>query len=350
MKHIKRESYITLFLFGIILLTVGCNLDYDGIFYQVSISEETVEVGQVYLAGIDSTTLFAYTTDVGMQSYDTVSEEWTEIDTSDHISSNILPSLVSSDGTNIYFSTRSDEGENNKIYTFPMNDTDNISVHNSDYDVITFAAPFDLMLTKDSSDNYYVRRISNPATLLTTIPSGYEAVKLMAQSDDIFLLNAYTMDDDDEKEYDYFLYDGSDLLTLTLDSDEYSIRAFYVDETNDNIAVITSDETVYYDNDFDIDSDTDFTFVESDDTVSLETTTVEDSALPVITDYSSALFYIQGDNDYIYSIDSSTGEVEDVTDDYTVSVSSITIISYLYDDSTSTAYIGTIENGVYELY
>jgi len=350
MKQSKRESFMVAFLFGILLLTVGCNMDYDGIFYQVSLSEETVEVGQIYLAGASGSTLFAYTTDVGMQSYDTTDETWSEIDTSSTISTTILPNLVSSDGNDIYFATRSDSGENNTIYTFPMSNPSIISEHSSDYDVISFAAPFDLMLTKDSSDTFYVRNISSPSTALAS-KSGYEAVTLLAQDDSIFLLSAYSLDSDNEKEYDYFLYKDDDTNTFTLDldgDDEYSIRAFYVDTDNDAIVAVTSDESIYYDNNFDFDGTLDPTFETSEDTISLETTSVESSILPSLIDPSTNSFYIQGDNDYLYEIDSLTGEVEDVTDDFSASVSSFTILSTLHDGTSM--YVGTSENGIFKLF
>ena len=162
MKHLKIESLLV-FLLGILLLTIGCNMDYDGIFLRVTQSEETVDVGKAYIAGGNGTDLFVYTTNGGMQTYTTASEEWNKIDTSATTTTPILSNLISSDGTNIYFATRSGENENNAIYTFAMATPTSITPYSAGYDVISMSAQNDLMLTKDSATgNFYMLERSLP--------------------------------------------------------------------------------------------------------------------------------------------------------------------------------------------
>lgn len=62
-------------LLGMLLLTVGCNSDNDGIFRLISESEETVEVGTVTLIAHDGTTLIAHTSKDSLQAYDTTSKK-----------------------------------------------------------------------------------------------------------------------------------------------------------------------------------------------------------------------------------------------------------------------------------
>ena len=159
------------------------------------------------------------------------------------------------------------------------------------------------------------------------------------------MVSAYTMVND-EKQFSHHLYKGSTEITLTGITDEYGVRAFYIDTVTQNLAVLTSDGSLYYDVTFNT-SGTTSTLAKGDDTISLATTTLSESPLPVITNYNSDLFYIQGKNNYLYSLNTGTGAIVDVTNSFATNVSAITITSYFWNGSEG--YAGTVDNGIHEI-
>ncbi len=326
-------------LLGVLLLTIGCNTDNNGIFLLVSQSEESIEIGQVTLIDSDGTLLFTHTSKGGLQSYNPTTSSWSSIVAS---VTPVLSSLVSTDGTNIYYSARSGEVDNNALYRFTkVAPNTSIEVGNSDYNILQMAHQHDLMLTLEGTDAK-VRKVSD-STLLATYADHNTNIILLNQSDDYFLLSGYDLVSE-VKEYSNTLYNGTTAITLSDVPTTVGIRAFFIDEANSALAVVTTDGDVYYDASFDITTDTTTTLIKAG-SVTLATTTVPLSPLVVLHETGSSVFFIQGSNNYMYQINPSDGTaVETNFPDiaYTVQVSS-------FMEMGGTYYIGTVDNGVLDI-
>jgi len=341
MKHTNIFQTIILLL-GMLLLTVGCNSDNDGIFRLISESEETVEVGTVTLIAHDGATLIAHTSKDSLQAYDTTSKNWTKITPSDNP---VLSSLVSTDGTSVYYSARSDAGVNNTLYSFPIDGPYASEPKNSDYDILSMSAQHDLMTIKDGTDVKVVKT-SNGSTLLATYTDHNTDVLLLSQSDDYYLLSGYELVND-EKEYQNRLYNGVNEITLNGVPTSEGIIAFYADATEGGLAVVATNGDVYYDDTFDLSgvtADTSITLTQGE-SVPLAPTTKPLTALPVLQQTGDAFYYVQGANGYMYKIDPSDGTVAETTFS---SISTTVKISSFYDTGTE-YYIGTVANGIIEV-
>ena len=333
-------------LLGMLLLTVGCNSDNDGIFRLISESEETVEVGTVTIITHNGSTLFTHTTKGGLQSYDTNTENWTGITAEE-----TPVYYVSTYGTNIYYSARSNEDVNNTLYSFPIAGPYTSTLINSDYDILSMSAKYNLMLTKEGTDDDVKVRKPSDSTDLATYTDHNLNVLLLSQSDDYYLLSGYELDDDDNKEYKNTLYNGADAVTLNGVPDTVGVRAFYADDANANLTVIATDGTVYYDNNFDlstIHTPASATLVEGE-IVSLASTTVPLTSIPVLHKSGDEFFYVQGANGYMFKIDPTPATPADnVVETSFSDISPTVAISSFYYDGTE-YYIGTIKNGILKI-
>jgi hypothetical protein len=326
-------------LLGMLLLTVGCNSDNDGIFRLISESEETVEVGTVTLIAHDGTTLIAHTSKDSLQAYDTSSKNWTKITPSDNP---VLSSLVSTDGTNVYYSARSDAEENNTLYSFPIADPSTRATVNSDYDILSMAAQDDLMTIKNGTQ-VEVRRPSDDTSLLATYADHNTDVLLLSQSDDYYMLSGYEMVGD-AKEYQNRLYNGGHEVTLNGVPTSEGIIAFYAYPAG--LAVVATNGDVYFNSTFNLSADASGSVnLTKGENVPLAPTTKPLTALPVIQQTGDTFYYVQGNSGYMYKINPSNGEVAETT----FSSISITVtVSSFYDTGTE-YYIGTVGNGILEV-
>ena len=336
MKQTNILQTIILFL-GILLLTVGCNSDNDGIFRLISQSEETVEIGTVTLITHSGATLFAHTSKGGLQSYDTLTKVWNKITPLD---SPVYSDQVSTDGTDVFYYARSSVGVNNTLYFFPKAGPYTSVVKNSLYDILSMAPQHDLMTIKDGTDVKVVRS-SNGATLLATYADHNTDVLLLSQSDNYYLLSGYEMVGG-SKEYQNILYNGTHEVTFTGMPTSIGVRAFFAAGTS--LALVATNGDVYYNNGFNLSAvGADVAVALSKGgSVPLATTSTPLTHLPVIHKAGESVFYIQGDNGYIYKVDPATGVTTDATfNDINITV---TVSSFYYDGADY--YIGTQKNGI----
>lgn len=331
-------------LLGLLLLTVGCNSDNEGIFRLISQSEETVEVGEVTIITHSGSTLFAHTKKGGLQSYNTATKAYTRIDATE---TPVYANQVSTDGTNVYYYARGNEVDNNTLYKFPVAGPSYPSTpYNSDYDLLSMAPQHDLMVTRESTD-VKVRKISSPTPELATYADYNVDVLLLSQPDatnDYYLLSGYKMVSG-EKVYQNQLYKGSNKVTLNGLPTTVGVRAFFAGTTG--LAVIATNGDVYYDAAFNlsgVSSDTSATLIKGE-SINLFPTTKLLSAVPVLHKNVDDFFYVQGSNGNMFKVDPTTGLVVETPFS---SISTTVRVSSFYSDG-SDYYIGTTDNGIFKI-
>ncbi|NCB02353.1 MAG: hypothetical protein EOM67_09335 [Spirochaetia bacterium] len=332
-------------LLGVLLLTVGCNTDGEGLFYLVSQSEESVNVGAVTLIGSTPTDLFAHTDSSGLQRYTISSGAWTSIPAS---VTPVLANQVSTDGTNIYYSGRSGEGENNKLYSFVKSGipdySSSVASLNNTYDILSMLPQHDLMTTREGTD-IKVRKVSDGTEIASHAGTFVDAL-LLAQGN-YSLSSGYT--GTSPRTYTHTLFDGTNSTVITLKDGTTSvtdavIKAFFIDGTN--IAVVTGGGDVYFKTGLTITGAP--TELAKNGNVPLSSSTVTLSPLPVVHEAlssTSSTFFVQGLNNYMYEIDPADGTA--VEKSFSTIALTVQVSSFL--EANSKYYIGTVSNGILEI-
>ena len=322
----------------LILFTLSCNIDDEGIFYRVSISEPIVEVGAVTVIDFNTDgNIIAHTKDAGMQLYNTATGTWSEIAVNN--TNPIRANLLATDATRVFIGESAALEENNALYAILRSDSSPTgTAYNSTMDVVSMGLHGDVMVVETATD-FEVRTVSvpDPATLPDWIFSTatYRNAEVFAQDDDTFLVQVQKTADDT---YTSYLYEGGTRYPVTADL-EHPVRAFFVDSTDQGIFVL-GDGSVYRSSDVAATQPTD-----TANTITLKTTNTEFTFLPVLTNGDA--LYMQGSANIMYSISMTDGTVASAEDDFVTTLSTVDIISYISGGGKN--YAGTIEHGIIEI-
>ncbi len=319
----------------LILFTLSCNIDDEGIFYRVSISEPTVEVGAVTVIDFNTDgNIIAHTKDAGMRLYNTAAGTWSEIAVSN--TSPIRANLLATDATRVFIGESAALEENNALYSILKSESaPSATAYDSTMDVVSMGLHGDVMVVETVTD-FEVRTVSAPATSYDTFStSTYRNAEVFAQDDDTFLVQIQKTADDT---YTSYLYEGGTRYPVLADAVS-PVRAFFVDSTDQGIFVL-GDGSVYRSSDVATEPPTDTAH-----TITLKTTNTEFMLLPVITNDDA--LYMQGSANIIYSISMTDGVTETAEEDFVTTLSTFDIISYISGGGKH--YAGTTEHGIIEI-
>ena len=306
-----RIKTILITLLTTLLLFVTCNTDYDGIFMQVSKSEEKTDVGSIVLLKTDGTTFFARTRQHQLQSYNTTTKKWTLIE-------GAKATHATTYGTAIYYAASALGDTNHKIYNL-----DDGSLHSDQYKIISMDPLYDLMLVKNSDGKFDVHKVSDKSKIIGDLEfySDYTP-QLIAMGTDLFVVSGKTESD----KYTHYLWDG-----LSINGLNSPVIAFFKGATK--VVFLTSGNKVYS---FNADSG-----VAGDSVATFSTSSTPASAPYPTFVYNNKLF-LQNSSGYLFSIDE-----EGVVKDADIDLSAVKGWSYIVDDNT--VYVGTSENGIYKI-
>ncbi|MBN2860647.1 MAG: hypothetical protein JXK93_10335 [Sphaerochaetaceae bacterium] len=321
----------------LLLFTLSCNIDDEGIFYRVSISEPIVEVGAVTVIDFnDANNIIAHTKDAGMQLYNPVTGDWSLISVEN--SNPIRANLLATDATRVFIGESAALEENNDLYTILKSESSPTgTAYNSAMNVVSMGLYGDVMVVETTTD-FEVRTVSSPTSAVTDgtfSTATYRSAQVRAQDDDTFLVLLQKAADDT---YSSYLYEGGIRYPVTTDL-EQPVRAFFVDSTDQGIFVL-GDGSVYRSSDVAATQPTD-----TANTITLKTTNTEFTFLPVLTNGDA--LYMQGSANIMYSISMTDGTVASAEDDFVTTLSTVDIISYIADGTNH--YAGTVEHGIIEI-
>ncbi len=336
----KKNIRLFLFAFSaaLLLLSLSCNIEDDGVFYRASISQPTVDVGAVTVIDFNTAgNVIAYTKDEGMQEYIVSSETWQAIDLAD-----ILSSLLATDADgDIYVGARSAEGETaNTLYSIAKADNSVATYSSAAYDVVSMGLYGDIMIT-ETDTVFELRAVSAPTTVIETFPTAtYSAARVLAQDDDTYLVSLFDSTDADNPVYTSKLYHGVNTITVTTPM-EASVKAFFIDSSDRGIFVL-SDGKIYRSADVNSDSPTD-----TGNSVLLDDSRTGIEFLPVITNGDA--LYFQGLDNVVYEIDMTDGSTSTSNAEAAINttLSTFDIISYITNGTKH--YAGTVEHGIQEI-
>ena len=319
----------------LLLFTLSCNIDDEGIFYRASISEPIVEVGAVTVIDFNTDgNIIAHTKDAGMQMYNTGTSTWSEIAVNN--TNPIRANLLATETDNVYIGESAASGENNALYAIDKGVASPTgTAHDSTMNVLSMGLHGDVMVV-ETDTAFEVRTVSTSTLVETFLKTTYRSAQVWAQDDDTFLVELQKPDDT----YTSYLFKGDPLTQYDVLEDTVSpVRAFFVDSTDQGIFVL-GDGSVYRSEDVTTTAPTDTT-----NTVTLKTTNTEFMFLPVIT--NSDALYMQGSANIMYSVSMTDGAVATVEDDFVTTLSTVDIISYISDGTNH--YAGTVEHGIIEI-
>ncbi|MDD3791400.1 MAG: hypothetical protein PHU15_07930 [Sphaerochaetaceae bacterium] len=311
-----RIKTILITLLTTLLLFVTCNTDYDGIFMQVSKSEEKTDVGSIVLLKTDGTTFFARTRQHQLQSYNTTTKKWTLIE-----GAKATHATTTTDGTAIYYAASALGDTNHKIYNL-----DDGSLHSDQYKIISMAPLYDLMLVKNSDGKFDVRIVSDESKIIKDLEfySDYTP-QLIAMGTDLFVVSGKTESD----KYTHYLWDGS--LSDPINGLNSPVIAFFKGASK--VVFLTSGNKVY-------------SFAAGSGVAGDSVATFSTSSTPASAPYPTFVYngklYLQNSSGYLFSIDE-----EGVVKDADIDLSAVKGWSYIVDDNT--VYVGTSENGIYKI-
>lgn len=316
-----RIKTILITLLTALLLIVSCNTDNDGIFMQVSKSEEKTDVGSIVLLLKDGTTFYSRTRQHQLQTYDTDTKKWTLIE-------DAKATHATTDGTDIYYaaSIKEEEGKH-KIYQ--LGDS---NVYSNTFKIVSMNPIHDLMLVEDSG-KYDVYQVSDTSATKIDAPlEFYETYtpQLIAMGTNLFLVSGKTESD----KYTHHLYDGSPTPKVIT-----TINAPVIALLKDGakIVLLTSKNEIY------ASTDSGATFTKADDNIPNFPTTRSPAGAPYPAfEYDSKL-YLQNRHNYLYTIDGD-GKVV-----IAEGIELTAVKGWSYIVIGDKVYVGTSQNGIYEI-
>ncbi len=305
-----------------LFLIVSCNTDNDGIFLQVSKSEEKTDVGSIILLNKVGTTFYARTRQHQLQTYDSANRKWTLID-------DAKATHATAAANNIYYAASVKEVEGNHEIK-NLNDPND---SNKDFKIVAMDPLYDLMLVENSEGKFDIHRVSTKNKIGNNIENlefyNDYTPQLITQSSGLFVVSGKTASD----KYTHHLYDNGDEKVIS----DINAPVVAMLKAGDNVVLLTSKNEIY------TSSDSGTTFTKSDKIVPNFPTTRRPAGAPYPAFVYNDKLYLQNRHNYLYTIDSS-GEVKADDDIDLVAVKGW---SYIVDDNT--VYVGTSENGIYKI-
>lgn len=317
-----RLRTITIILLTTLLLIVSCNTDNDGIFMQVSKSEEKTDVGSIVLIKFDNNLFTARTRQHQLQTYNTTTKKWTLIDDAK------ATHATTSSGNDIYWAASIKEADGkHEIYKGVTSPT----LHSDEYKVVAMDPLHDLMLVENGDGKYDIYEVSTKNKLNNISDLDFYndyTPQLITQGPNLFVVSGKTAAD----KYTHYLYDGAKKEVKDINAPVVAM----LKDVNDIVFLTGKGEIYVYE-------DSDDTFAKADGKVVPNfPTTRRPAGAPYPAFVHGNKLYLQNRHNYLYSIDKN-GDVEAVD----VDIMAVKGWSYLVDGDT--VYVGTSQNGIYEI-
>ena len=339
MKRKFKHMVIPVLLVLATLLVVGCNTENEGIFMRISESVEKVDVGSIDLIARDTGKIYSYASKAGLQVYDPAVKNWESI-----------PGAgvrhYTFDGTNIVYATEATFPDNNTLYTYDIG-LKASTPWGTGHAVIAMSPKFNLMLLRDAVDSFSV--YPTAGTEIGASLAEFDDIEfiddfppnLIAFDDSTFLVSG-NMASDTTKYSHYYVSEG-DPMTSTTDATFEDNPLVAVGTDGTDIVAIDASGKVWKPT---TGSLSDFSSTSS--ITGFPERNPKNLPYPVF--YHGGSLYLQnGDNDF-YAVNVTTGAVSEVTLDFADTFSNIKIKSYLVDPTDlNKIYVGTMENGIYEI-
>ncbi len=309
-----------------LLLIVSCNTDNDGIFMQVSKSEEKTDVGSIILLDKVGTTFYARTRQHQLQTYNTATKKWTLIE-------DAKATHATTDGTDIYWAASIKEADGkHKIYKGVSSP---ILHSNQEFKVIAMDPLYDLMLVENSAGKYDVHKVSDESSLISNLEFYNDyAPQLITQDAENFVVSGKSGKD----AYKHYLIAivGGVVSSETVENINAPVVAMLKDGAK--VILLTSRGEIY------ASTNSGVSFTKADGKVVPNfPTTRRPAGAPYPAFVHGDKLYLQNRHNYLYTIDGD-GEVKGVDNIDLVAVKGW---SYLVDGDT--VYVGTSQNGIYEI-
>jgi hypothetical protein len=305
-----------------LFLIVSCNTDNDGIFLQVSKSEEKTDVGSIILLNKVGTTFYARTRQHQLQTYDSANRKWTLID-------DAKATHATAAANNIYYAASVKEVEGNHEIK-NLNDPND---SNKDFKIVAMDPLNDLMLVENSDGKFDIHRVSTKNKIGNNIENlefyNDYTPQLITQSSGLFVVSGKTASD----KYTHHLYDNGDEKVIS----DINAPVVAMLKAGDNVVLLTSKNEIY------TSSDSGTTFTKSDKIVPNFPTTRRPAGAPYPAFVYNDKLYLQNRHNYLYTIDSS-GEVK-ADDD----IDLVAVKGWSYLVKGGIVYVGTSQNGIYEI-
>jgi predicted small secreted protein len=348
----KITIILTLTLISLLLIT-SCNTADEGVFQRIRESVPKVDVGSVDIIGItaDDSTLYAYTSKKGFQSYAV-----NDINNPTSLSiNNVYPGLYTADNSlnigNIYFAERADANTANNLYTYDIA-LETTSAPDDSYTILQMRAQHDLMLV-ETGTKFSVLSVSDAGYSVNQDFDGLFNTTLkptvLSQTSTQFIVSG--INDDTDPAYVHYYLDSDTAIPEDLSStvgtfDDYPIVAMMMTSTN-FLVVINSLGDVWA-------MDTASTY-NSFNLVG-RIPNFPDDRDPADMPYPFFIYnntiILQNVNNIFYEITGTAiTELDDIdTPDYSQLIEKMNNIqakSYLVD--AGTLYVGTMLNGIFAL-
>lgn len=318
-----RLRTITIILLTTLLLIVSCNTDNDGIFMQVSKSEEKTDVGSIVLIKFDNNVFTARTRQHQLQTYNTVTKKW-------DLKEDVKATHATSDGNDIYWAASIKESEGkHEIYEGFTPST----LHSDQYKVVAMAPLYDLMLVENGSGKYDVHKVSDESSLVSNLEFYNDyAPQLITQDDEIFVVSGKS----DKDAYKHHLTINGGVNLKPIDNINAPVVAMFKDGVK--VILLTSRGEIY------ASTNSGDSFTKADGKVVPNfPTTRRPAGAPYPVFVHGNKLYLQNRHNYLYSIDSA-GEVKVVDE---IDLAAVKGWSYLV--AGGTVYVGTSQNGIYQI-
>jgi hypothetical protein len=329
-----------------LLLITSCNTADEGVFQRIRESVPKVDVGSVDIIGItaDNSTLYAYTSKKGLQSYAV-----NDINNPTSLSiNNLYPGLYTTNNatamTELYYAERADVNTANNLYTYDIV-AETTSAPDNTYTILQMRPQHNLMLVDKGSGKYSVLSVPDsdpdPSVLInvnfTTQFNTDNKPRLISQSNNQFIVSGRNATDD---AYVHYYQNSATAIPEDLSStvgtfDDYPIVAMMDDGTN--LVVVNSHGDVWT-------RGTSFTLVHTIPNFP-DDRDPADMPYPCFIDNDTLI--LQNENNVFYGI-TNTAITE--LDDYSQLIEKMNNIqakSYLVD--VSDLYVGTMQNGIFKI-
>ena len=318
-----RIKTILITLLTALLLIVSCNTDNDGIFLQVSKSEEKTDVGSIILLNKVGTTFYARTRQHQLQTNDSANRKWTLIDDAK------ATHATADEANNIYYAASVKEVEGNHEIK-NLNDPND---SNKDFKIVAMDPLYDLMLVENSDGKFDIHQVSTKNKIGNNIENlefyNDYTPQLITQSSGLFVVSGKTASD----KYTHHLYDNGDEKVIS----DINAPVVAMLKDGDNVVLLTSKNEIY------TSSNSGTTFAKSDKIVPNFPTTRRPAGAPYPAFVYDNKLYLQNRHNYLYSIDSA-GEVKVVDE---IDLAAVKGWSYLVKEGI--VYVGTSQNGIYQI-
>jgi outer membrane protein assembly factor BamB len=321
----RKRTLITILL-AALLLIVSCNTDNDGIFMQVSKSEEKTDVGSIVLLQFENNLFTARTRQHQLQTYNTTTRKWT-------LTKDAKATHATTSGHDVYWAASVKEAQGkHKIYKGVTSPT----LHSDqEFKVIAMDPLYDLMVVENDFGKYDVHMVSNTGVKLVENLEFYQdyAPQLITQDSEIFVISGKS--DKDAYKHHFTIDGGAN--TVAIDNINAPVVAMLKDGDG-KVALLTSKGELY------IAPTSGGVFTKVDGKVVPNfPTTRRPAGVPYPAFVYENKLYLQNRHNHLYTIDGD-GVIEPFED---IDLSAVKGWSYLVE--TDKVYVGTSQNGIYEI-